>query len=141
MDKFNLQRFVDAQDDGNTYELAMAELTNGRKRSHWIWYVFPQLKGLGFSYNSTFYGISGKEEAEAYLQHEILGPRLRNACQILVGQKNIGAVRLLGNIDALKVFSSLTLFDAVAPDDIFAEALRLLYDRRRDSNTLKRLRQ
>lgn len=141
MDKFNLQRFVDAQDDGNTYELAMAELKNGRKRSHWIWYVFPQLKGLGFSYNSTFYGISGKEEAEAYLQHEILGPRLRNACQILVGQKDIGAVRLLGNIDAQKVFSSLTLFDAVAPDDIFAEALRLLYDGRRDSNTLKRLRQ
>lgn len=141
MDKFNLQRFVDAQDDGDTYELAMAELKNGRKRSHWIWYVFPQLKGLGFSYNSTFYGISGKEEAEAYLQHEILGPRLRNACQILVGQKDIEAVRLLGNIDALKVFSSLTLFDAVAPDDIFAEALRLLYDGRRDSNTLKRLRQ
>lgn len=141
MDKFNLQRFVDAQDDGDTYELAMAELKNGRKRSHWIWYVFPQLKGLGFSYNSTFYGISGKEEAEAYLQHEILGPRLRNACQILVGQKDIEAVRLLGNIDALKVFSSLTLFDAVAPDDIFAAALRLLYDGRRDSNTLKRLRQ
>lgn len=139
MDKFNLQRFVDAQDDCDIYELAMAELKNGRKRSHWIWYIFPQLKGLGFSYNSTFYGISGQEEATAYLQHEVLGPRLRNACEIIIRQKDIGANRLLGNIDAQKVFSCLTLFDSVAPDDIFAEALRLLYNGNRDQNTLKLL--
>lgn len=139
MDKFNLQRFVDAQDDCDIYELAMAELKNGRKRSHWIWYIFPQLKGLGFSYNSTFYGISGQEEATAYLQHEVLGPRLRNACEIIIRQKDIGANRLLGNIDAQKVFSCLTLFDSVAPDDIFAEALRLLYNGNRDPNTLKLL--
>lgn len=139
MDKFNLQRFVDAQDDCDIYELAMAELKNGRKRRHWIWYIFPQLKGLGFSYNSTFYGISGQEEATAYLQHEVLGPRLRNACEIIIRQKDIGANRLLGNIDAQKVFSCLTLFDSVAPDDIFAEALRLLYNGNRDQNTLKLL--
>lgn len=139
MDKFNLQRFVDAQDDCETYELAMTELKNGRKRSHWIWYIFPQLKGLGFSYNSTFYGISGKEEATAYLQHEVLGPRLRNACEIIIRQKDIGANRLLGNIDAQKVFSCLTLFDAIASDDIFSEALRLLYNSDRDQNTLKLL--
>ena len=94
-DKYNLLRFVEAQEAYGIYDIAVSELERGRKRSHWIWFVFPQMKGLGYSYNSNFYGITCREEAEAYLENKILNERLRKVCCI----------------------------DAVLPNDIFAEWL------------------
>ena len=86
MPNYNLQRFLDAQQ--SDYEQALTEVGNGRKYSHWIWYIFPQLKGLGMSYNSHYYGISGKEEAEAYLAHPVLGERLREITSVFLQLKN-----------------------------------------------------
>ena len=86
MPNYNLQRFLDAQQ--SDYEQALTEVGNGRKYSHWIWYIFPQLKGLGMSYNSQYYGLSGKEEAEAYLAHPILGERLREITSVFLHLKN-----------------------------------------------------
>ena len=94
-DKYNLLRFVEAQEAYGIYDIAVSELERGRKRSHWIWFVFPQMKGLGYSYNSNFYGITCREEAEAYLENKILNERLRKVCCI----------------------------DAILPNDIFAEWL------------------
>ena len=85
-DKYNLLRFVEAQETYGIYDIAVSELERGRKRSHWIWFVFPQMKGLGYSYNSNFYGITCREEAEAYLENKILNERLRKVCRILLEQ-------------------------------------------------------
>lgn len=85
-DKYNLLRFVEAQEAYGIYDIAVSELERGRKRSHWIWFVFPQMKGLGYSYNSNFYGITCREEAEAYLENKILNERLRKVCRILLEQ-------------------------------------------------------
>lgn len=140
-DNFNLQRFISAQDNYDMYQTAIHELNNGRKRSHWVWFIFPQLKGLGYSYNSQFYGISGLEEAKAYLQNEILNDRLRKACDFLINYADRGGSmnEILGGIDALKVFSCLTLFDQASPNEFFAQCLEKCYEGRRDDNTLKLL--
>ena len=137
---FNLERFLEAQNSGwDSYEMALGEIKNGHKYSHWIWYVFPQIKGLGHSYNSEFYGISGIEEAEAYLSHELLGSRLREITDALLSHNDKTAQSILGDIDSMKVRSCMTLFDLVSPNDVFAKVLDTFYEGKRCEKTLWRL--
>jgi uncharacterized protein (DUF1810 family) len=120
-DPFDLQRFVEAQ--RADYNRALAEIRAGRKSSHWIWFIFPQLKGLGFSHRSQFYGLSGLDEAQAYLAHPILGPRLRDCVEAMLALTG-NADDILGAVDALKFRSSMTLFSVAAPQEhIFGAAL------------------
>src|SRR5690349_16993411 len=107
-DKFNLERFVVAQ--RNTYARALSEIKQGRKSTHWMWFIFPQLKGLGRSYESELYGIGGLEEAEAYLSHQTLGNRLRECISGLLTVENRTALEIFGPVDEMKLRSSLTLF-------------------------------
>ena len=117
MGKYNLNRFVEAQE--GVYSVALSELREGWKRSHWMWYIFPQLMGLGHSYNSNFYGISGIEEATAYLRHLVLGARLREVSNAILNLPTDNAVEVFGSIDSRKLKSSMTLFDIASPNDIF----------------------
>ena len=127
-DPYDLQRFVDAQ--GGTFETALAELRAGAKQSHWMWFVFPQLAELGRSLTAKYYGIGGREEAAAYLAHPLLGLRLREAVEaILPWSGRRDAEQVLGPIDAMKLRSCLTLFDAIDPGGLFAQALEAFYDR------------
>lgn len=121
---YNLQRFVDAQE--RDYNTALAEIKSGGKKSHWIWYIFPQQKGLGRSYNARFYGLDGEGEAKAYLNHLVLGSRLREITKALLEHKGHRTIHeLMGShIDVIKLRSSMTLFDKVAPNDVFAEVLK-----------------
>lgn len=132
--KFGLCRFVKAQD--GVYQSALNELTEGRKRSHWMWYIFPQLKQLGYSYNSKYYGISGRDEATAYLEDPILGPRLREVSEANLALPTDDAREVFGGIDSMKLRSSMTLFDAIAPADIFARVIDKYFRGRRDQRTL-----
>ena len=136
-DKYNLHRFIEAQDV--VYPIVLKELAEGRKRSHWMWYIFPQLKGLGYSYNSEFYGISGLEEATAYLSNPILQQRLRETTTILQNISGNDIISILGPIDALKLHSSMTLFDKASPNDVFDQLLTKYFNDKRDENTLKLL--
>lgn len=120
----------------NIYPIALQELQNGRKRSLWMWYIFPQLKGLGHSYNSSFYGISDSEEALAYLEHPILGHRLREVSMTILNLPTNNAVAVFGNIDSCKLKSSMTLFDFVSPNDIFARILDKYFNGQRDKKTI-----
>lgn len=131
---YNLERFLMAHK--YNYENALREITDGRKRSHWIWFIFPQLAVLGRSANAKYYGISGRDEAKAYLDHPILGARLREICMALLQHRGKSAVDILGDIDAVKVRSCMTLFDTVSPDDIFQKVLDAFYDGTRDKKTL-----
>lgn len=115
-DPFELRRFVEAQGNG-VYERALAELRAGRKQSHWMWFVFPQLKGLGHSAMAQRYAISSPEEAAAYLAHPVLGARLSECAETLLGLSTRDAVAVLGYIDALKLQSSMELFSGVAGAD------------------------
>ena len=124
-DKYNLKRFVEVQK--LYYEQALQEIQDGMKRSHWIWFVFPQLAILGHSWNAKYYGISGYDEAEAYLQHPILGKRLHEVTNVLLTHQKIAITDIFGDLDALKVRSCMTLFDAVSPDDIFEQVLDVFY--------------
>ena len=116
-DPHDLQRFVAAQDAGGSYDAAVAELRAGRKRSHWMWFVFPQIAGLGQSPTSRRYAIRSLEEARAYLDHPVLGARLRESAGIVAGLTGRSAEDIFGGIDALKLRSSMTLFHRVAPDE------------------------
>ncbi len=128
-DPFDLKRFVEAQEAGGTYDEALAELWTGHKRSHWMWFVFPQLAGLGRSSTAQHFGITGAEEARAYLAHPVLGPRLRECAQALTGLPGSDPVEVLGPVDALKLRSSMTLFAHVAPDEpVFRAVLARYYD-------------
>jgi len=121
-DPFDLQRFVDAQNP--LYQQVCAELRRGRKTTHWMWFVFPQLRGLGQSAMSTRYGISSQAEAEAYLKHPVLGPRLRECVQYVNAVEGRTANDIFGYPDDLKFHSCLTLFAGVTPDNaIFTAAL------------------
>ncbi len=137
MGDYNLQRFLDAQQ--GDYERALTEVRNGRKYSHWIWYIFPQLKGLGMSYNSQYYGISDKEEAEAYLAHPILGKRLREITSAFLQLKGKTAQDVFGALDAMKVLSCMTLFNEVAPDDLFQQVIDRYYQGKTDETTKRML--
>jgi Uncharacterized conserved protein, COG5579 len=137
-DPFELQRFIEAQ--GDSYAQALAELRAGRKTSHWIWYVFPQLTGLGFSQASRFYGLSGLDEARAYLAHPILGSRLRECVDAMLANDG-SAVDVLGSTDAMKFPSSMTLFARAAPEEgLFAQALARFFDAAEDPKSLELLR-
>jgi uncharacterized protein (DUF1810 family) len=130
-----LDRFVQAQE--GHYEQALAELKAGRKTSHWIWFVLPQLRGLGRSAMAHEYGIVDHAEAEAYLAHPLLGARLRECVQALLAHPGRSAASILGDVDALKFRSCLTLFDAVSgPDNLFSEALDAFYAGEPDTATL-----
>lgn len=135
--EYDLERYVDAQN--MVYDIALQEIKNGHKRGHWIWFVFPQIKGLGHSYNSEYYGISGTKEAKAYLDHPILGTRLREISQAMLDCGNPSADDILGFPDVLKVRSCMTLFDMVSPDDIFKQVLDKYYEGKPCDKTLWRL--
>lgn len=135
-DQYNLERFLLAQ--RCAYEKALTEITDGRKLTHWIWFIFPQLAVLGHSSNAKYYGISGYEEAEAYFNHSILGERLRTITNALLTHHN-RPIKIAGDIDTLKVRSCMILFDAVSPNDIFHNVLDVFYDGETDSNTLDNL--
>lgn len=139
----DINRFLDAQDQSweGSYSQALDEVLAGQKRTHWIWYVFPQLRGLGRSGHSHFYGITGLSEAERYLQHPILGKRLREIFTALLMHKTMNAVEILGGIDTKKLRSSMTLFDAVSPNDVFNEVLVTFYEGKRCYRTFQMLEQ
>jgi uncharacterized protein (DUF1810 family) len=113
----SLDRFVDAQDANGTFERALAELRDGRKRSHWMWFVFPQVEGLGRSAAAKRYAIAGLDEATRYLAHPVLGPRLHAGAQMLLAVEDRTADQILGAVDAMKLRSSMTLFARAAPGD------------------------
>lgn len=134
-DPHNLQRFVDAQH--GVIEQALAELGAGSKQSHWIWFVFPQLAELGRSPTAKFYGLASLDEARAYLDHSLLGPRLREAVDTLLPwTEKRSAEQILGPVDAMKLRSSLTLFDQVEPNGIFEQALLRFFGGKSDQLTL-----
>jgi len=135
---FNLERFIKAQDHCDSYLTALNEIREGYKRTHWMWYVFPQAKGLGHSEFSNYYGIGSLLEAKAYLENETLSSRLREAILSMVAHAgSLKAEEVLGHTDAKKLRSSLTLFDMVQPDDIFNECLIYLFEGRRCVRTLE----
>ncbi len=131
----NLQRFVDAQE--HVYTRVVAELTAGEKRSHWMWFIFPQLQGLGASVTSQLYGIASRSEAIAYLEHPVLGARLRECTQLVVDVTGRRIDRIFSYSDHLKFASCMTLFDAAAANRaIYRAALDKYFDGRRDPLTL-----
>ena len=135
----DLERFVDAQAD--TFDVALGELRDGRKVGHWIWWVLPQLRGLGSSANSDYYGVVDLAEARAYLAHPLLGFRLREAVRAILGHASLGADYILG-ADAIKLRSCLTLFHLAAPHEaLFRTALDVLFAGEEDDRTRQLLRQ
>jgi uncharacterized protein (DUF1810 family) len=134
-DPYELLRFVDAQ--LIVYPQVIEELSAGRKRSHWMWFVFPQLVGLGFSAMAQRFAIGSRAEAEAYLAHEILGPRLIECTRLIMAASDKSINDILGSPDDIKLRSSLTLFDAVSKLEIFAEAIGIYYPHGNDPVTLE----
>ena len=136
---FDLERFVEAQT--GVYEGVLRELRAGRKTGHWIWFIFPQLAGLGRSETSRFYGIASLDEARAYLDHPVLGPRLRECVNAVLATSGATADQIFGSLDAMKVRSSMTLFHRAAPDEpLFAEVLERFYGGVADAATDSMLR-
>ncbi len=138
IENIGLQRFIEAQND--SYVQALKEIRNGRKLTHWIWYIFPQIKGLGFSYNSEYYGITSLQEARDYLKNELLRKRLFEITESLLMHKGKDIESIMGDIDALKLKSSMTLFDAVQPGSVFGEVLDEFYGGERCRRTLEKIR-
>jgi uncharacterized protein (DUF1810 family) len=132
-----LERFVEAQAD--IYPAALGELRAGRKRTHWMWFVFPQIAGLGHSAMARHYAIASRDEAKAYLAHDLLGPRLRDCTQAVLAVSDKTANAIFGSPDDIKFRSCMTLFDAVAPHGMFEQALARFYGGQRDPATLERL--
>lgn len=134
-DPYRLQRFVDAQ--RGVYAQVLAELGAGRKLSHWMWFVFPQPAALGRSDTARFFGIASRDEASAYWRHPLLGMRLKQCTTLMLRHRDQTAVSILGQIDAMKFRSSMTLFEVAAPlEPCFARALQAFCDGRRDELTL-----
>ncbi len=126
---YDLQRFLDAQNRGGTYQRALAELRAGRKSSHWMWFVFPQRAGLGLSEMSRAYAIASPAEARSYVEHPVLGPRLVECAAALLGHEGRSAPEIMGEIDAVKLRSSMTLFARAAPEQpVFEQVLRRYFD-------------
>lgn len=132
-----LERFVEAQK--RDYQLALEEVRAGKKLSHWIWYIFPQMYGLGHSCYANLYGIRDKKEAEEYLNHKILGNRLREITMALLKHNGCSAEDIFGDLDAMKVRSCMTLFDVISPEDIFAAVLNKFYANKRCDLTIRML--
>lgn len=134
-DSYRLERFVEAQDA--VYDTVLVELQRGWKRTHWMWFIFPQITGLGSSATAVRYSIASLAEAQAYLAHPVLGPRLRHCTALVSGHPELSLKHIFGYPDDLKFRSSMTLFAAAAPgEDIFLEALRRHCDGERDPRTL-----
>jgi uncharacterized protein (DUF1810 family) len=139
-DPYDLERFVHAQDSDATYKHAVDELRRGRKSSHWMWFVFPQISGLGRSPAAQLYAIGSLAEARAYLAHPVLGPRLLESAEILAGLPGRSAEEVLGGIDALKLRSSMTLFRHAAPQEpVFGQVLDQYFDGVPDPATEQRI--
>lgn len=138
-----LHRFLDAQDEaepqGTVYEQALGEIRAGRKETHWMWFVFPQLRGLGRSETALYYGLASLDEARAYLADPVLGPRLRTCVQALTALQGLSAHEILGSPDDLKLHSSLTLFALAEGPGVFQDALARYFGGRRDAGTLRLL--
>ena len=141
-DPYRLDRFTKAQDQDGIYQRAAAELRAGRKVTHWMWFVFPQIGGLGFTAMSREYAISSLDEARAYLAHPVLGPRLVQIATIVAGIEGKTAEQVLGPVDTLKLRSSMTLFGAADPDEpVFKKVLDKYFNGTPDEVTLARLKQ
>jgi len=139
-DQYDLQRFVAAQDAAGTYDRATAELRGGRKTSHWMWFIFPQIAGLGYSPASRTYAISSLDEARAYLAHPVLGARLIECATILTRVPGRSAEQILGEVDALKLRSCVTLFMHAAPGEpVFGQVLDRYFDGIPDPATEQRI--
>jgi uncharacterized protein (DUF1810 family) len=137
-DKFNLRRFVEAQSP--IFQQVTSELTAGRKTSHWMWFIFPQIRGLGRSPTAVEYAISGLDEARAYLAHSVLGARLKECTRLVLRVDNRSALQIFGSPDDMKFRSCMTLFAQASPDDdIFARALQKYFDGIPDRMTVDRL--
>ncbi len=136
----DLDRFVTAQDEGGAYDHALRELRGGRKTSHWMWFVFPQVRGLGRSETARFYAVTGLDEARAYLAHPVLGARLRECCRTILDLEGTSAEAVFGSTDAMKLRSSMTLFTRADPDEpLFTDVLRAYFDGGADDATDEQL--
>ena len=134
-DPYNVQRFLDAQE--RDYQRALAEIKAGQKRSHWMWYIFPQYDGLGFSPTSIHFSIKSPEEARAYLGHSILGPRLHECVEALLSLNGRSAHQIFGSPDDLKLKSSMTLFACISPEgSVFEQVIDKYYDGQPDQKTI-----
>lgn len=139
-DPFRLHRFVAAQDEGGAYVAALAEVAEGRKRSHWMWFVFPQIAGLGRSATAQFFAIAGLPEARAYLAHPVLGARLIACAEALTALVGRSAADVFGQVDAQKLHSSMTLFARANPaEPVFSRVLDQYFDGAADPGTVSRL--
>jgi uncharacterized protein (DUF1810 family) len=135
-DPYKLERFVSAQNGGETYARAVAELRRGRKTTHWMWFVFPQIAGLGHSQMSTTYAIASLDEAKAYLRHPVLGPRLIESSGLVARAQTPTAEQIFGGIDTQKLHSSMTLFQRAAPGEpLFKQVLDRFFGGKPDSAT------
>jgi len=133
---YNLERFIDAQ--RTEYAIALSEIKRGRKQSHWMWYIFPQIQGLGFSSTSKYYSIKNIDEAEAYLAHSVLGSRLIEICQALLALETNDAHSIFGSPDDVKLKSSMTLFSEVpGADKVFQSVLQKFFNGTKDNKTLQ----
>ena len=141
-DRYGLERFAAAQDAHGTYERAVKELRAGMKLGHWMWFVFPQIAGLGFSAMSQRYAIGSLDEARAYVAHPVLGPRLVECARILTATDNLTATDIFGGIDAMKLRSCMTLFAIAAPEQpAFSDVLDRYFNGEPDEATIERLPQ
>lgn len=139
-DPFALDRFVRAQDAERTYETALAEIRRGSKVSHWMWFIFPQIAGLGYSAIAQEYAISSRAEAQAYLNHPVLGPRLVECAGAVVASEDRTAEQIFGPVDAMKLRSSMTLFARTDPgQSVFTEVLARFFAGMADPETDRRL--
>jgi len=136
MDQYNLSRFIEAQE--TTYRGAMLELARGRKDSHWTWYIFPQIDGLGNSETTKIFSIKSLEEGRAYLEHPLLGQRLVESCEILLTLKDKSINEVMGFPDDLKLLSSMTLFETFSKSNsVFTRIIEVYFDGERDEATLE----
>ena len=136
----DVKRFLEAQNrEYAGYKQALEEVRSGRKRTHWIWYIFPQVKGLGYSQMANFYGIKDREEGEDYLLHPTLNDRIHEISSALLQHKEKAAIDIFGSIDSMKVRSSMTLFDELSPNDVFGKVLDTFFNGERDQRTIELL--
>jgi uncharacterized protein (DUF1810 family) len=133
-DSFDLQRFLDAQ--AAVYRQVIEELSRGRKRTHWMWFIFPQIAGLGFSAMAQRFAIGSRAEAVAYLEHDLLGPRLFECTRLVLAASERTITDILGSPDDMKFRSCMTLFEVVSPQEVFAEAIAAFYPDGKDGTTL-----
>ena len=138
----DINRFLEAQESPFCgYGIALKEIQNGKKTSHWMWYIFPQLRCLGRSSRAHYYGIANLDEAQRYLEHPILGTRIREITEVLLEHKDKTALSIFGDIDTIKVRSCMTMFDFLSPNDIFGEVLRSFYNGERCIVSIQEMQQ